>query len=121
VKSSLDRHLSETDIDQANLTIGQLAARFGLAPHVLRHWEAKGLISPAKRASGRRRYREDQAARVAVIVRGKEAGFSLTQIGEVLNASDGPSRKELVRRHHANLKGAHRAARGLHEHDRVRD
>jgi MerR family copper efflux transcriptional regulator len=61
-----------------------------------------GLIAPAERASGRR-YREDQVARVALIVRGKEAGFSLKQIGEVLNASDGPSRKELIRRHHAEL------------------
>jgi DNA-binding transcriptional MerR regulator len=96
--------LSETDNDQANLTIGQLAGRFGLGPHVLRHWEAMGLIAPAERTSGRRRYREDQAARVALIVRGKEAGFSLPQIGELLSASDGPRRKELVRRHHAKLK-----------------
>jgi MerR family copper efflux transcriptional regulator len=95
--------LSETDIEQANLTIGQLAARFALAPHVLRHWEAMGLIAPAERPSGRRRYREGQVARVALIVRGKEAGFSLKQIGEVLNASDGPSRKELIRRHHVEL------------------
>jgi hypothetical protein len=28
-------------------TIGELAARFGLATHVLRHWEDVGLLSPA--------------------------------------------------------------------------
>ena len=29
-------------------TIGELAARFGLATHVLRHWEDMGLLSPAR-------------------------------------------------------------------------
>ncbi|WXK67305.1 MerR family DNA-binding transcriptional regulator [Nonomuraea sp. N2-4H] len=28
------------------MAIGEVAARFGLAPHVLRHWEAMGLLSP---------------------------------------------------------------------------
>ena len=32
------------------LTIGELATRFGLATHVLRHWEDEGLLSPARRA-----------------------------------------------------------------------
>ncbi|WP_443137105.1 helix-turn-helix domain-containing protein [Kribbella sp. CCNWLW197] len=27
--------------------IGVLAARFGLATHVLRHWEDEGLLTPA--------------------------------------------------------------------------
>jgi hypothetical protein len=41
--------------EDAELTIGELAARFGLATHVLRHWETKGLLSPARRVAGRRR------------------------------------------------------------------
>ena len=31
------------------MTIGELAARFGLATHVLRHWEAVGLLGPERR------------------------------------------------------------------------
>jgi DNA-binding transcriptional MerR regulator len=36
--------------------IGELAGRFGLATHVLRHWEAAGLLIPAARVGGRRQY-----------------------------------------------------------------
>ena len=93
----------ETDTRQATLSIGQVAARFGLAPHVLRHWEAMGLVTPAERVGGRRRYSASQVDRVALIVRAKEAGFSLKEIGAVLDASDGRTRKALVERHHAEL------------------
>jgi MerR family transcriptional regulator, copper efflux regulator len=85
------------------LTIGQLAARFGLATHVLRHWEDVGLIEPAERVNGRRRYRGWHAARVATILLAKDAGLSLDQIRAILGASSGPARKELLRRHRDEL------------------
>jgi hypothetical protein len=34
------------------MTIGELAARFGLATHVLRHWEAMGLLTPVASSRG---------------------------------------------------------------------
>ena len=85
------------------LTIGQLAARFGLATHVLRHWEDVGLIEPAERVNGRRRYRPWHVARVATILLSKEAGFTLDQIRAMLDAPDGPARKKLLRRHRDQL------------------
>lgn len=51
--------------------IGELAARFGLATHVLRHWEDEGLLLTAARVGGRRRYDDAQVARVVMILRGK--------------------------------------------------
>ena len=63
-------------------SIGELAARFGLATHVLRHWEDEGLLSPARRVAGRRVYGTAQVARVADILLGKEAGFRLAQARE---------------------------------------
>ncbi len=33
-------------------TIGELAARFGLATHVLRHWEDVGLLTPSATPAG---------------------------------------------------------------------
>jgi MerR family copper efflux transcriptional regulator len=48
-------------------SIGEVAARFGLPTHVLRHWEAEGLLTPA-RAGGRRRYTDADLYRVAAIV-----------------------------------------------------
>ena len=61
-------------------SVGDLAARFGLATHVLRHWEDVGLLSPARDTAGRRRYGEPDAYRVATIVASKAAGMSLEQI-----------------------------------------
>jgi MerR-like DNA binding protein len=55
-------------------SIGAVARRFGLAPHVLRHWESIGLLTPA-RSGGQRRYDESDLARVAVILMSKEAGL----------------------------------------------
>ena len=82
MKSSLDMQ-PRGNAAEHEFTIGQLAARFGLATHVLRHWEDVGLIEP-ERVNGRRRYRTWHASRVATILLLKDAGFRLDQIGEWL-------------------------------------
>jgi MerR family transcriptional regulator, copper efflux regulator len=87
---------------QAELTIGELAAHFGLATHVLRHWEAVGLLQPARRVNGRRRYTREHVTRVAVILHGKEAGFSLDDLRELL-AADPDGRRTVLLRHRAEL------------------
>jgi MerR family transcriptional regulator, copper efflux regulator len=87
----------------ATMTIGELAARFDLAPHVLRHWEAMGLLSPATRVNGRRRYVQEHLTRVAMIVGGKSGGLSLEQLRDLLAARSPDDRRELLERHHADL------------------
>lgn len=72
----------------SRMSIGQLASRFGLATHVLRHWEDKGLLTPTERVGGRRYYDESHAARIALILRGKDMGLSLAQIAEVFDEPD---------------------------------
>jgi MerR family copper efflux transcriptional regulator len=67
-------------------SVGELAGRFGLGTHVLRHWEDKGLLSPARDPAGRRRYGDDEVVRVAVILRSKAAGMTLDQIMVMLDA-----------------------------------
>lgn len=78
-------------------TIGELAARFGLATHVLRHWEDMGLLSPARRVAGRRVYGMAHMTRVAEIMLGKDAGFSLEQLRELFAAPDRNRRREVLR------------------------
>ncbi|MGX7674127.1 MerR family transcriptional regulator [Plantactinospora sp. DSM 117369] len=78
-------------------TIGELAARFGLATHVLRHWEDVGLLSPARRVAGRRVYGPTHVTRVAEILLGKDAGFSLEQLRELFTAPDRDRRREVLR------------------------
>ena len=68
-------------------SVGDLADRFGLATHVLRHWEDKGLLTPERDGAGRRVYGEDDAYRVATILSSKAAGMSLDQIRALLDAS----------------------------------
>ena len=85
------------------LSIGELAARFGLAPHVLRHWESIGLLRPARRVNGRRRYTAEHVGLVALILRGKDAGFSLEQMRDLLVAPDGETRRALLTDHWLRL------------------
>ena len=87
--------------------IGEIAQRFGLATHVLRHWESMGLLTPA-RISGQRRYTTDDAYRVAAILRGKQAGLRLDQIQQMITATDPASRTGILRAQRDELK--HRIA-----------
>ncbi|MGA4843902.1 MerR family transcriptional regulator [Streptomyces sp. G45] len=79
------------------LGIGAVARRFGLAPHVLRHWEAMGLLRPARDTVGRRRYGEAELGRVAVILRAKEAGLALGTIRALTAGADAEARRAVLR------------------------
>lgn len=83
-------------------SIGEVAAQFGLPTHVLRHWEAEGLLTPA-RAGDRRRYTDADLYRVAAILISKEAGFGLADIQTMLAARSGPARREVMARHREKL------------------
>ncbi|MFI6588088.1 MerR family transcriptional regulator [Embleya sp. NPDC050493] len=82
--------------ERGPMSIGALAERFGLATHVLRHWEAMGLLAPARDAAGRRRYRTADLTRVAVILRGKEAGLSLDTIRALVATADAGQRRNIL-------------------------
>jgi MerR family copper efflux transcriptional regulator len=82
--------------------VGELAHRFELPTHVLRHWESVGLLAPERDAAGRRRYREDDAYRVAAIVSSKAAGMSLDQIRSLLD-SGAADRHRILEGHLADL------------------
>ena len=66
------------------VTIGELACRTGVATSALRYYERLGLLSPAGRAGGRRHYRPSSAERVALIRLCQDAGFTLAEIGRLL-------------------------------------
>ncbi|MUL42437.1 MerR family transcriptional regulator [Streptomonospora sp. PA3] len=88
------------------MTIGELAERFGLATHVLRHWESMAVLAPLRTPNGQRRYTEDDLTRVATILRCKEAGLGLDQIRALLNAPDRSSRTALMRDRIAELEAS---------------
>lgn len=84
-------------------TIGELAQRFGLATHVLRHWESMGLLQPGRDRGGQRRYGEADLVRVAMILMGKQAGFGLGELRTLLSTGNPMEHTELLRRHVAQL------------------
>lgn len=83
-------------------SIGEAAARFGLDTHVLRYWEDESLLRPARDGAGRRRYGDDDAVPIAVILRNKAAGLTLGQI-RVLLDDDAPDRHRVLEEHVAEL------------------
>ncbi|MFC8127193.1 MerR family transcriptional regulator [Streptomyces sp. NPDC057302] len=88
---------SSQDGAVGTLSIGSLAARFGLATHVLRHWEAMGLLHAGRDAGGRRRYGADDLTRVATILVLKEAGLGLNTIRSLSATVDRATRQEILR------------------------
>lgn len=65
--------------------IGELARRTGVATSALRYYERIGLLSPAERVGQRRHYPPSSAERVALIRLCQDAGFTLTEIGRLLD------------------------------------
>ena len=73
----------------AGLTISRLAERAGVGIDTVRYYERAGLLpAPPRRASGYRDYPADAVQRLRFIRRAKELGFTLTEIGELLELSD---------------------------------
>ncbi|WP_372349502.1 MerR family transcriptional regulator [Streptomyces sp. KL116D] len=97
MKSSGDNGDNRGD-GATTMSIGALAARFGLATHVLRHWESMGLLHPGRDAAGRRRYTGTDLTRVATILVFKEAGLDLDTIRTLsTTAADRATRHEILR------------------------
>ncbi|MCF5724836.1 redox-sensitive transcriptional activator SoxR, partial [Pseudomonas syringae] len=68
------------------LTVGQLAARSGVAVTALHFYETKGLIKSNRNAGNQRRYPRDVLRRVVVIKIAQRLGIPLATIGEALQA-----------------------------------
>ena len=70
------------------LTIGEVAERVGLRTSALRYYEDEGLLEPAARVGGRRRYEEDAVDRLVVIQFCRRLGFTLAEIRDLLADTD---------------------------------
>ena len=70
--------------EEPTYSIADLAAEFGVTPRASRFYEDRGLISP-KRIGQSRIYSNADRARLSWILRGKRTGFSLSEIGELLD------------------------------------
>lgn len=68
------------------MNIGQAAQASGLSAKMIRYYEQTGLIPPARRSeSGYRNYAPSDVHMLRFIRRGRELGFSMPQISELLS------------------------------------
>lgn len=69
---------------QRRFTIGEVAARAGVATSALRFYEEHGLIRSERNDSGHRRYHADVLRRVSFIRIAQRIGLSLAEVSEAL-------------------------------------
>src|SRR5687767_2563423 len=87
----LQAHLKSSPISDSieavpdMLTIGEVAARSGVATSALRFYEERGLITSDRASSGHRRFNRPVIRRVAFIVFAQRIGLTLDEIGAELS------------------------------------
>jgi len=62
------------------LSIGDIAARTGLAVSAIRYYEDEGLVLPWRNQAGRRRFQRADIRRLSFIMVAQQFGFTLAQI-----------------------------------------
>lgn len=76
----------------ADMTIGALARTGGVGVETVRYYQRRGLLAEPARAGGVRRYGAGDARRLRFIRAAQEAGFTLNEIGELLELDAGEDR-----------------------------
>ena len=70
------------------MRVQQLADRVDVAPHVVRYYTRVGLLRPKREAAnGYRRFSADDVKRVVFIRQAQRLGFTLAEIGHILEVS----------------------------------
>jgi MerR family redox-sensitive transcriptional activator SoxR len=83
---------------EADLTIGEVARRAGVATSTVRFYERRGLLRADARHSGQRRYRPATLRRLVFIGMLQDAGLSLDDIRQILEADRVEDWKAIGRR-----------------------
>lgn len=71
-------------VEVKRYSVGEVAARAGVATSALRFYEDHGLIRSERNESGHRRYHADVLRRVSFIRTAQRVGLSLAEIGDAL-------------------------------------
>ena len=62
------------------MTISEVGRKVGLRSSTIRYYEQIGVLQPAQRASGQRRYDKTVLYRLAIIQRAQQTGFTLDEV-----------------------------------------
>ena len=79
---------SRGEMEEAILSIGEVAERAGVRASAIRYYESLGVLPEPQRENGQRRYPPEAIERVRVIGVAQQAGFSLPEIRALLESSD---------------------------------
>jgi DNA-binding transcriptional MerR regulator len=79
--------------DRAEFTIGQMASEFGVTLRTLRFYEDKGMLKPRREGTSRF-YAGADRLRLQMILKGKQLGFTLSEIRELIGSGDGGASAE---------------------------
>jgi MerR family transcriptional regulator, redox-sensitive transcriptional activator SoxR len=74
------------------VTISEMARQVGLQPSAIRYYERIGILPPAQRINGQRRYDSTAVYRLAVILRARQIGFTLDEIRQLFFGFDNVTR-----------------------------
>ncbi|WP_439532614.1 MerR family transcriptional regulator [Polymorphobacter sp.] len=77
----------DIDVGAERFTISELSQQFNVTPRALRLYEDEGLLTPERNGQSRIYSRRDRT-RLAWILRGKNVGFSLAEIREMIDLYD---------------------------------
>ena len=70
----------------SEMTIGKLATQTDVSVETIRYYERRGLVeAPGRTSGGFRLFTDDAVPRLRFIKRARQLGFSLEEIGELLN------------------------------------
>jgi len=84
----MDAIEAATPAEEAGFTIGDLARTYNVTLRALRFYESRGLITPTRRGTARF-YDRAAKARLEVILKGKQLGFTLSEIRGMLAETGG--------------------------------
>lgn len=76
-----------------DMTIGKFAAAGGVGVETIRFYQRKGILKTPKRLGGGRRYGAEDVRRLKFIRQAQTAGFTLEEIGELLELDAGEDRE----------------------------
>jgi DNA-binding transcriptional MerR regulator len=74
-------------------TIGEMAREFGVTLRTLRFYEDRNLIRP-RRMGNARYYGGPDRVRLEMILKGKQLGFTLAEISELIGAEDSSAKSD---------------------------
>ena len=84
---SVTDHASYAETQKPQYTIGDLAREFGVSLRTLRFYEDRGLLNP-QRDGLMRLYDGRDRTRLQIILKGKQLGFTLSEIHDMVGSAD---------------------------------